>query len=501
MKRVLKRVMALVACLIIVVSMPTVAHAADKGYTYTFDYWGDVQYSPDAYTTVGMFTATDLGLEKNFLNPQGLTVYGDYIYICDTGNNRILEIHRTDVDQVELVREIKEFKGAAEVTTFKGPTDVAVSEDYIWVADKDNNRIVKLDKELNYIMEFTKPTDETFDQSWKFLPSKIVVDTAGRVFCVATNVNKGLLKYENDGTFSGFIGATPVSYDWWDYIYKRFSTAEQRAKMESFVPTEYDNLYMDHEGFIYACTTHASELEIDSGQINPVRRLNMMGDDILIRNGNWYIIGDIHWDAGGGYTGPSRLIDVTTFENDSYAVLDRNRGRIFVYDDQGRMLFAFGGSGNMDGYFRYPVGIEHMGYDLLILDQTDSSLTIMAPTEYGNLIYQAIDQFQNGEYTESGESWEEVLTLNGNYDLAYIGIGRSLLRQERYREAMDYFELKWDDDNYSKAFKQYRKIWVEEHIVQIMIVLVAVVVIPLVIGRIKRVKWEIDNADIFKRNH
>ena len=238
-----------------------------------------------------------------------------------------------------------------------------------------------------------------------------------------------------------------------------------------------------------------------STPINPVRRLNMMGDDILIRNGNWYIIGDIHWDAGGGYTGPSRLIDVTTFENDSYAVLDRNRGRIFVYDDQGRMLFAFGGSGNMDGYFRYPVGIEHMGYDLLVLDQTDSSLTIMAPTEYGNLITPAIDQFQNGEYTESGESWEKVLTLNGNYDLAYIGIGRSLLRQERYREAMDYFELKWDDDNYSKAVKQYRKIWVEEHIVQIMIVLVAVVVVPLVIGRIKRVKWEIDNADIFKRNH
>lgn len=31
--------------------------------------------------------------------------------------------------------------------------------------------------------------------------------------------------------------------------------------------------------------------------------------------------------------------------------------------------------------------------------------------------------------------------MNGNYDRAYIGIGRSLLRQEEYEEALDYFRL------------------------------------------------------------
>ena len=53
------------------------------------------------------------------------------------------------------------------------------------------------------------------------------------------------------------------------------------------------------------------------------------------------------------------------------------------------------------------------------------------------------------------------MALDGNYDLAYIGIGRSLLRQKQYKEAMDYFELKYDEDNYSRAYKQYRKEWVE----------------------------------------
>ena len=49
MKRLAKRIGALVAaCLMILVSMPIQAQAAEKGYTYTYDYWGDVQYSPDA---------------------------------------------------------------------------------------------------------------------------------------------------------------------------------------------------------------------------------------------------------------------------------------------------------------------------------------------------------------------------------------------------------------------------------------------------------------------
>lgn len=499
MKRLAKRIGALAAaCLMVFLSAPVTAQAAEVGYTYTFDYWGDVQYSPDSYEAAGVYTSVELGLDTKLSNPQGLFVYDTYIYICDTGNNRILELVRTGTSELSLVREITEFTGA-EPNTFSSPTDIAVSEDHFFIADKNNGRVLKLTKDLEFVMEFTKPTDETFDQDLSFLPSKIAIDTADRVYCVGVNVNKGLIKFEADGEFAGFVGATPVTYNWTDYIWKKFATKEQRAQMTNFVPTEYDNLYMDYEGFIYACTSNVSEKDLDSGAIDPVRRLNMMGNDILIRNGNWYVIGDIHWGDGGGYSGSSKLVDITSFENDSYVVLDKNRGRLFAYDDQGRLLFAFGGSGNMDGYFKMPVALEHMGYDLLVLDQQDNSLTIFTPTEYGSLIYSAIDQFQNGEYEASGETWQKVIDLNGNYDLAYIGIGRALLRQERYKEAMDYFELKLDDDNYSKAFKQYRKQWVEEHIVPIMVVLIVIVVVPLVVGKIKKLKHEIDTADIFRK--
>lgn len=499
MKKMMKRICAFAASTVIALSSSIVAYA-ETGYTYNYDWWADVQYSPDAYSVVGVYTAVELGLDKKLSMPAGLYVHDKMVYICDTGNNRIIELERIDVDKFELRRIIDSFKGGTGPDTFAGPTDISVTDDgYMYICDKNNGRVLKLDMDLNYVMEFTKPTDANFDQSLSFLPHKLIVDEAGRVYCIATNVNKGLIKFEADGEFSGFIGATKVTYDWTDYIWKKIATKAQREQMESFVPTEYDNIYVDHDGFIYAVTSNVSEADLDSGAADPIRRLNLLGNDILVRNGAWYIIGDLYWGEGGGYEGPSRMTDITAFDNDVYVALDRTRGRLFSYDDQGRMLWTFGGNGNVDGYFKSPIALDHMGFDLIVLDTLDCSITVFTPTEFGELVYQAIEEFQAGQYTESGETWQEVLKLNGNYDLAYIGIGRSLLRQERYREAMDYFELKYDADNYSKAFKQYRKEWVEDNILFIVLGLVLIICVPLAVGKVKKIKHEIDIADIFRR--
>ena len=139
-----------------------------------------------------------------------------------------------------------------------------------------------------------------------------------------------------------------------------------------------------------------------------------------------------------------------------------------------------------------------MGNDLLVLDSQDASLTVFTPTEYGNLIYQAITEYDAGDYTNSGKTWEKVKAQNGNYDLAYVGIGTSLMSQKKYKEAMKYFELKWDTKNYSKAFKQYRKAWVEEHIGLLFTGVILLFVLPTLIERGKKIKYQIDTAEIFK---
>lgn len=498
--KVMQRLLVLLMTIIMLASTTT-AYATDDAYpstyTYNYDFWSDVRETPDAYRVSNVIYGSDLGLETAMKKPQSLFVRDSDIYVADTGNNRILQIHRSG-DRYTLVRIISSIQGC-EVTSLSGPEDVFVDEDEnIYIADTQNGRVVMVDKDLNFIKEFVKPTDSTFDQSLSFLPSRIVVDTSGRVFVLATNVNKGLVKYESDTTFTGYIGANKVKYNFAEYIWKAyFSTKEQRAQQASFVPTEYKNIYMDEDSFIYATniTFANDELLYDTAQ--PIRRLNGIGNDILIKNDKYPPIGDLYWVDDTDARGPSKLVDITVLDNDIYVVVDRTRGRIFGYDSQGIMLWAFGTSGNNEGAFNSAVSIEHMGNDLFVLDQTEGSITAFAPTEYGELIYDASAAYLKGDYDGSADLWRQVLKLNANYNLAFIGIGRALLRQDEYTEAMEYFEMAHDRENYGRAFRLYRKVWVEENIGWIVLLLAAVMIIPLVRRSVKKVRMEVE---VYERN-
>ena len=63
---------------------------------------------------------------------------------------------------------------------------------------------------------------------------------------------------------------------------------------------------------------------------------------------------------------------------------------------------------------------------------------------------------------------------------------------------MEYFEVKYDDENYSKAFKQYRKEWVEDHIVWIIVGILVLFLVPMGIGKIRALKHEIDTDEYFQ---
>lgn len=499
--KVINRLSALILTIIMLVSISTAALAVDDGYpstyTYNYDYWEDIRESPNAYRVDKVIYAGDLGLDTLMKRPQSIYIRNNDIYVVDTGNNRIIQIDRQG-SEYTLERVIDAIKGA-DVATFNAPSDVYVDEEEnIYVADTQNGRIVMVDKDLNFIKAFTKPNDSTFDQALSFLPNKLVVDSAGRVFCLATNVNKGLVKFEADGSFTGYVGANKVSYSFVDYIWKTFfMTKEQRAQQESFVPTEYANIYMDKDSFIYATNTVFSEYDLKSDVAQPIRRLNGIGNDILIKNDRYPPIGDLYWvENADGSTditrGPSKLKDITVLDNDIYIALDNTRGRLFGYDSQGIMLWAFGSSGNSEGVFNSAIALDHMDRDLVVLDQNEGALTVFTPTEYGNLIYDASEMYLRGDYDGSAEKWDEVLKYNANYNLAFIGKGRALLRNGEYEEAMEFFEMAKDRDNYGRAFRLWRKEWVEKNIGWVVLVLAAVMIIPLIRRSIKNMRLEVE---------
>ncbi len=455
-------------------------------YTYNYDFWSEQVVSPDAYRPSAYILGTSLGV-GNFREPQGLFVRGNRVYICDSGNNRILKLEVNEEGEHNLVSVVSSVIIDGDESPFNYPMDIFENRDgCLYITDTNNHRVLKLDEDWNFVYSITKPDDESFEENMEFLPVKLVVDFAGRIFVQARNVNKGLMEFDNRGEFVGYMGANKVKFNFIDYIWKSISTQAQRERMDLFIPIEYSNVALDNDGFVYVSNS--------SGQADPVRRLNAMGQDILIRNGYEKPIGDLAYGNAGGILGRSRFIDVTAFENDSYACFDRTRGRIFMYDFQGNLLYAFGSVGNKEGYFLQPVALEKMGYALYALDSRASALTRFDLTGYGQMINTALNEYKAGRYESSAEIWEQVLKMNGNYDLAYIGIGRAALRQGDYQKAMKYYKLKHFRVGYGKAFQLYRKQWMEENLWKILLILGILIIVPALIKYSIKIGKEIREA-------
>lgn len=619
----MKRITALLllACLVLSgLSNAKTAYADDSWYTYTYNYWGDEEASPDAYTVDRVISGSAFGEDVgSLLNPDSLFAIDDLLYVVDSKNNRIIEaqwkngefrtvrvIYHVNVseekkdllkigDKIELcllqpgdvfvkpiteeqrlkvygeylgtpyVPEIEpeeepakdgEGENADAKNADEGKSDGAsdsdgeagetgetgengetgetgetgessegdkssegsktgktkwqenievrkFNRDYdIFIADTQNNRIIHCDYDLNVIDVVANPKDETLADDYKFLPSHFVVDDAYRYYVQALNINAGIMEFTKDGTFTGYIGASPVTISFAQRIWRKIQTKEQRMKTKMFVPTEYNNICIDSKGFLYVTTSTLKDNEIATGTGKPVRKLNSMGTDILIRNGNHFPIGDLKtgnvagaMEQGLSITGSTAFVDVVTFENETYCCLDKTRGRLFVYDFQGNLLYAFGNSGMNEGSFLNPSAVVKLDEETLaVLDRFAGTITIFTMTSYGKLINKALSLYRVGQYDESADVWREVLKYNGNCELAYVGIGRSLLRQKRYKEAMDEFEIARDSVNYSKAFKYYREEVVEDNIVWFIIVIAALILIPKGIRTAKRLRKEISEA-------
>lgn len=475
-------------CLLLVISLLTVQAGAvgeAQSYSYHYDQYCNPLPAPSPYQTRYRIDPADLGAGK-LRAATGMFVRDDMLYLCDTGNDRVLQL-RLDETGASLVREFSSGEG----WSLSAPADIFAGEDgTLYIADSGNGRVLVLDASLKLLHSIGKPESAAFDSAVSFSPQKLAVTAGGRIYVQAAGVNRGLLEFSAEGEFDGYMGASPVRFDWSDYIWKRISTDAQQAQMEQFVPTEYNNLCVDDEGFLFVTTSVFSESDLMSGAANPVRRLNLKGTNILIEN--WEpVIGAYSWDK----LGPSRFVDVTALVNGIYYVLDSTYNRIFAYDTQGNPLYTFGGYGTREGYFRTPKALEHWGNDLLVLDSASGYVTVMALTEYGGFITQAIECYDTGRYDEAYAAWENVLRRNGNYLFAYDGIGKILLRKGEYKQALDYLEYARDEYYYSKAWQFYRKEWIEDSLIYFVVGIASVLVIYGAVRWLRRQKEALENYD------
>ena len=77
-----------------------------KGDTYIYDYWGEMEKSPDVYRVTHVVYADDLNLTTPLKNPTSLFTYGNSLYVVDTDNNRIVELEYTSKKTLQFSRVI-----------------------------------------------------------------------------------------------------------------------------------------------------------------------------------------------------------------------------------------------------------------------------------------------------------------------------------------------------------------------------------------------------------
>jgi len=465
--------------IIVVLSLFNCAYATPPYQNYTYNDRG-TGVEPQAYIYEGLINGKTLGI-SNLSSPQDVYVSNDgLIYIADSGNNRIIVI---DIN-FKVIKIISEFDNNGKIDKFNNPKGVFVALDNtLYIADTDNCRIIILDKDGKLLSVFGKPETFLISSELQYKPLKVTANFQKRINVVVAGMTAGLIELEKDGSFMGFYGAIPVVNDKSD-IWRFFQTKEQRERAALAIPTVYNNLDIDNEGFIYGT------INLEGGAHYPVARLNPSGMDILRRYGRILPCGDpFLWDNETFENKSSNIVDVCAKEFGMYSLLDATHGRIFTYDYDGNLLYIFGGYGEQAGTFGLPTAIDSIKGDrFLVVDGKLNQIVVFAPTQYGKLITEATQmQFQR-KYVKAGEKWSEVINYTSKFAVAYVGAGKALLRQKDYSQAMTYFETGKVVNYYSIAFSYFRQELMSKYFGQTITIVIIFIILLIIICKILKMR-------------
>lgn len=462
MKKILKT--ALVAILALVM-LTSVCFAEFVPYpSYTLDI--KLQAMP---TAPGYLPEEVIGGKMDdkvsFKNPDDLYLYENMIIVSDTGNNRVVALNIDNEYEVMYVIDV--FNGEDK---FGAPYGLCVANEELYVADKDKARIVVFNVNDGSFVRIVDAPDLSLSalQDVQYKPKKVGVDTNGRIFVVGDGVTDGLIQIEQDGTFIRYFGSNAVTPNLAELFLRKFMTTEQIKKRIITIPIEYNNISIDSDDFVYVTTDNVASLQI--------KRLNASGGNIMV------VTGRTEGVYGPPHMGKTHMADVTADAyNNVYGITQE--GVIYQYNELGDVLNIFGGAGTTLGTFSMPkaIHVTEDGKTIYVLDSSKASITVFKATEFGELVLQANNSFVEGRYEDSLELWADVLKLNGNYDVAYTGIGNAYMQIQEYELAMKNFQLGENKKDYSKAFEEYRSQLLSDNFSLLMTAaLVLVVVIFLV---------------------
>ncbi len=468
-----KRIISVILLFLLVLQFSVSAFADEgTGKAYTYNHKKQAVALPDPYTVV----RTIYGENNGFSAPVDMAYHGEYLYIL-CGDGTVSQLDKN----FEFVKSITLTKQGERYETVLPKALWVDSDESFLIADHDKRMVIRTTPEGEVIAEYARPESGLAKDS-EFMPYKVITDYLGRIYVLSDGEYRGIIQLEPDGKFMSYFGSKSVEVTpmlLLDMAWRKLMSKEQISNTARYLPTEYSNMTIDRNGFLYVTSGSSSD------ESEYIVKLNSNGSNIL--DGEEY--GDYNLGHFGNTWYNTSLNAIAVDEEGFITVADKTWNRIMQYSSEGDLLYIFAGQGEQAGTFKENSQLIAMGSNILVLDASSNSITVFEPTEFGKNVREGYLLFEKGLFTESIEPWERVLESAGNYEAAYVGIGKALQLSKDYKGAMEYFKMGYSKTDYSKAYQRYRSDLMRNAFPVIMAVLIVTVVSIIVLIKYRRKKY------------
>lgn len=380
---------------------------------------GELVPSQDAY-----LTGEVLFLDQPLTMPEDIFVQGQRLYVADSGAGRIVSTTLDGTDRRVLGEGILSY-----------PTGVFVTDNgEIYVADSGLKEVVVLDGAGQVLRRYGRPESKTFGANAQYQPTKVAVNDSGILYIVSAGSFDGILQLDPSGEFLGYYGYNNVPMTALEVLQNLIFTEEQKAQLFNKIPLSFYNLALDDKGLCYTVTQ-----KTDSA---PLKKHNIAGVNILSGNLEAEDLADIA-------IGPQGQIFVVG-----------ESGTIMELDNNGQMLFAWGGTAQdseRGGIFTLPSGIAVDGdCCVYVLDKERGVVHTMVPTVYAQLMHEAITLYESGAYQQSLDTLLQLRQLAGDVQMIQEYMGKNQMQLRSYEAAMESYRRSGNSVGYSDAFWEVR---------------------------------------------
>lgn len=457
----------------------------------SYTYWTGMSderkavYNRRMYEPEQLITAESLGIAEFSKIDNICTGNDGSVYILDAAS-RIVILDSS----YNFVKEIGTLEGGERYD--EANSIFVYSDGTIYICDTLGGRVLHINREGAILDTVTLPDSPLIPDDFEYKPTNVLVDSDGYIYVISDGSYYGALLYSKDKSFIGFYGANTVKSTISSVLTniknRVFPNNKKLSNTAQLLPYSFVNICCDSEGFVYTCNGYTEDYA-NKGQIrrlSPGTGTNILDSDIIN-----FADEEINTTYNYGFLSRQDIMDIEVDKDGFIYGLESAYGRVFMYDREGKMLTAFGngmGSGSQTGTFIKVSGMALNGNDVLVSDSTVNAITRFTINDYGVKVKSLITTTLEGDYENIRQGWEEINSIDNNFQWAYIGLAKSYYNEGDNENAMKYAKLGYDRDTYALAFENQRRDFINDNFFLLfgIILLVAAGVIVLLVVSSKR---------------